>query len=87
MEFSRGNFKFMKIQINSLSPLIEYNNIVNCKNFAIAVSLSSNILVKYNYIKDCFGKVGVDTNEGQCWNVVYSNYYRTTPVPDAGCGW
>ena len=72
----------------NIYAIIENNNILNTKMYAIANGTTNNkILAKYNYIKDCAGKVGIDTNGSQCLNVIFSNYYRTTPVPDAGCGW
>ena len=76
------------VVFGNISPVIEYNNILSCISYAIFTGFSNNVLlVKNNYIKDCNGITGIDIDASQCLNVIYSNYYRTTPVPEAGCGW
>lgn len=45
----------------------------------------SNVTIEQNYISDCKGKTGVDTDGSQ--TDLPNNNFRITPVVGAGCGW
>lgn len=64
-------------------PIVEYNNITNCEIYAVNWSTSGT--VSNNYIANCNSIIGIDTT-GEQSAAIYQNP-RTTPVPDAGCGW
>jgi len=71
-------------------PDIRYNNITNTSKGAVSYTGSipnpMTITIYDNYISDCKGQSGVDTTGSQSYNVIYVNP-RTSPVPEAGCGW
>ena len=77
------------------NPTIEWNNITNCEDEAIAwynedgggvPPPTQELIVSNNYIANCNGKSGVDTIGEQCFNVTYQNL-QSAPVDGAGCGW
>lgn len=74
------------IRYDSSTPIVEYNNITKSSDKAIYLS-GGTLTINNNYIADCNGQTGVDLTGSQSSSgVVYQNP-RTTPVPDAGCGW
>jgi len=71
-------------------PILEYNNIEDCEDYAVwwwnEDDENDKLSISNNYIANCNSKTGVDTTGEQSDNVIYETY-RTTPVEEAGCGW
>ena len=80
---------YFGVQIMCIPDTIKYNNITNMEEEAIRYynpSGPSTYTVTTNYISDCNGEVGVDSNGSQSNNIIYSNP-QTTPILNAGSGW
>jgi len=72
-------------------PIIQYNNIVNNAGPPVKLCFPEggaveNLTINYNYIANCNGKTGVDTDGSQCENVIHQNP-QTSFIAEAGCGW
>ena len=72
----------------SSNTIIKFNNIINTYGYAIASSYysSATINISSNYVSDCHGETGVDTDGSQCAGVVIDSF-STSPISGAGCGW
>ena len=89
-DINGGNEEAGGIWVDTGTYTIRFNNIINTTEHAISngnyYADTIYLYVDNNYIANCNGLIGVDTDGSQSEGVVY-NSYRTTPVEEAGCGW
>jgi len=97
--FVDGNVCFANVDNlgSNYYPDIRYNNITGSPRAAVILTpqvippqentVLDHLVIHYNYIANCNGKTGVDTDGSQCGEYVTHSDPRTEPVESAGPGW